>query len=85
MRVVVTKEHIAAGRPLSEEHCPIALAIRRKPGFSKATVGHHFIFKDNHKAYPRFLMPIEVQTFINRFDSKQPVSPFSFDIEAINE
>jgi hypothetical protein len=82
LRVEVTAEDIAVGRPGKCCYCPVALAISRAcgPGFigvSSKNVG--FLF---HRARPKFVpLPEVARRFICDFDSGRAVAPFAFDLD----
>lgn len=77
MRTVnVTAEHIANGRRGDCRSCPVALALR-DAGVQGASVGLYFLMWDNKQAVPH---PLAVAAFIDRFDRRQPVAPFSFTL-----
>ncbi len=88
--VQVTAEDIANGEPLERCACPVALAIQRllKPELT-VDVMTTFAFVYLHpKQWPeaRIDWPLEVQSFIRRFDDtsrsirRRRLSPFSFTV-----
>lgn len=77
MRIEVTQGHIDEGKKADCNRCPIALAIAQhvKVSFKVGNWLVHF------GALGSSSLPSNAFCFIQKFDSGQPVSPFSFDIE----
>lgn len=75
--VNVTQEDIDKGKKGSCSQCPVALAGIRSVGKSFYVGPTMFAFRFNWIAE----LPKCVVDFIERFDSGQPVQPFTFDIE----
>ena len=76
MTIEVKKKHIKEGTRLSCEECPIALALQ-DAGLSKAWVetDSFCVNGDEFQA-----LPLSAMLFIDKFDNKKKVEPFSFDI-----
>jgi hypothetical protein len=85
--IEVTAEDISRGKPRSTCGCPVALAINRQLKLSEtehlitASVGRKFTQVLTLRRVLVFWFPDNVQIFIDRFDSDQPVKPFSFEFE----
>ena len=77
MRIEVTAEDIRIGKPGPQ--CPISLAGRRASGKYTAVGVTRIWFMDEAET---FALPDVAVTFIKRFDSHQPVEPFSFEVSA---
>ena len=77
IRIEVTAEDIAAGKPDKCRECPIALAAIRA-GIPEANVKKRCIFV---APTVRVLLPDAAQRFIDDFDEFREVEPFSFDLE----
>ena len=86
MKIEVTQKDIDKGLKSTCYYCPIALAFKRKIK-SEIALGvavnaknvHHF----HEKSWHRYDLPKEAKKFIQRFDSDQPVKPFTFEIKKI--
>ena len=92
--IKVTKEDIENGIKRNATRCPVALALNRK-GFDKisvyagymsyadkANLRDNIYFLDFKSRYVRRTkdFPVEVSTFIARFDAGLIVEPFEFKI-----
>ena len=75
LTVSVTRKDIERGKKCRTDCCPIALAIRKIPGWERATVAT--FIKNNHIGY---LAPEEAQDFMADFDAGLPVKPFKFKL-----
>ena len=73
MIVKVTKKHIKNGKRGSSISCPIALALRGMSFKGCIVNSEDWDFKDKIASLPR-----NARKFIEDFDEKEPVSPFSF-------
>ncbi len=82
MKIEVTADDIANGKPGFSCECPIALALRRL--FPDA--GHIEVeMADVHIDYDMVELPDEARDFIEHFDAEDEVSPFSFEIEGLED
>ncbi len=77
-KIVVTKGDIKNGLPSDECFCPVALAIARGLKTEVVEVWGDGDFYINGKIIEQ---PEKVETFIDRFDSRKDVKPFSFFID----
>ena len=79
--ITVTEEDIEKGARNMPARCPVALALRRG-GYSKITVliNRFSCYDPRNKAVICRPHPDELQKFIKDFDTKQPVSPTSFEV-----
>ena len=78
MKITVTKEDIQKGRRGDPFLCPVARAIKRRCKLTgrKVVVGNSLA-----SVLSRTLdIPKKAQKFINNFDDKRPVKPFSFNL-----
>ncbi len=89
VQIEVTADDIANGKPYECVRCPIALAMKRA-GIDQVAVGDRFFcFGPGGPEDPNSLddarehhvLPPEAGRFVDRFDSLQPVEPFSFNVE----
>lgn len=80
--ITVAAGHIAAGQPEICVSCPIALALTDAIGDPDIQVRVHddeaVLFRG--KRIARAELPPEAVRFIDRFDSGQPVEPFTFTL-----
>ncbi len=76
MTIHVTQAHIDAGAREDCRECPVALAIHEATGCT-CEVLPWTIYTDRGK----FKLPRAVFEFIEAFDNKQPVQPFSFEVD----
>lgn len=80
--ISVKAKHIAKGRRGDCGHCPVALAILDAiPGIDGVAVGSDEISISRGDLWIPFLAPREVAEFVAAFDSRDPVSPFAFDLD----
>lgn len=77
MKIEVTQEDIQKGECDSGFYCPIALAMNRVLGDSNSHVGKWVVTR----GITSMLLPSEAITFIQAFDAKQPVEPFTFEMD----
>lgn len=75
LKVTVTRDHIKRGKPGESEYCPIALALKGM-GKRHVQVGEVCCCWDGGTAD----LPLKSTKFIERFDAKKPVKPFSFTL-----
>jgi len=76
MKITVTKEDIQKGRRENPWFCPIARAIKRQCKLTRSTVSvGERTATVNHKILN---IPKSAQSFIDKFDNKKSVKPFSF-------
>lgn len=80
MKIEVTQEDIKAGRKTECTRCPIALAIKRKVGYTMSVGTRVCGSLDNE-----FQLPKIAQDFISNFDHGNPVEPFTFELEGLEE
>lgn len=78
MKVKVTQEDIQHGERESMEACPIGQALRRRYAEVRVCVNH--VFLDTGRTGQIVALPKEAQRFIQRFDAKRDVKPFTFDL-----
>jgi hypothetical protein len=77
MRIYVTKDDIAHGRPCSAGRCPIARSLIRRFPRSFISVGPHGVTVED-LCIP---LPAEAQRFIQKFDHNHSnQKPFSFTL-----
>ena len=76
MKITVTKKDIQNGRRENPWFCPIARAIKRqcKLTGSRVSIGARSAAVD----YVNLDIPKSAQKFIDNFDNKKSVKPFSF-------
>jgi hypothetical protein len=81
--IYVTEENIHSGKPKSEEHCPVALAIRgRFPTYAtEVRVNQDEIMIFTEDEIITFPIPEIVEEFINEFDDLVRVEPFHFELK----
>lgn len=70
---------LATGHLAESWHCPIALALKRTFGVDEVSVSPRLVNIDG-KSYR---LPYNARTFVNHFDTRQPVSPFVFKLERL--
>lgn len=88
-KIQVTQEHIDNGFCLSPSQCAVALAIssvcklNENLRFTVAQSNINFIegIDADDEIRQVIATPPEVSDFITRFDRKQPVEPFEFEID----
>lgn len=82
--VEVTEDHIENGTPDDCETCMVALAIKPylKRNQDFCIDGTHLLLTTENKDNPKLIpLPVEVQFFINKFDSGKRISPFTFKLD----
>ena len=82
--VSVTQEDIAAGEPCEALSCPVAIAIRRATGLRTYVDEDTIALGERYRGGPFVVSlppPPEVTRFVDRFDHRRPVSPFTFTLE----
>ena len=80
MKINVTKRNIEKGKRKSCGACPVALALRRTFKVTEVSVASRIvIFGLSPQAC--FETPDEVLRFMDRFDRRCKVEPFSFELE----
>lgn len=87
-KIHVTQEHINGGVCRRPSSCAIARALLSvlRPNLTVNCSQCGFSIIENHDVvYSASPMPEEVSNFITRFDRKQPVKPFEFEVEIPNE
>jgi hypothetical protein len=82
--VSVTRGDIRQGKRVSVSSCPIALAVSRSTGRA-ASVGPlsvvlYFGKTTRSRMVAHFHAPIEVTKFVNDFDGRKLVTPFTFSL-----
>lgn len=75
--IEVTPEDIRHGKPQDATSCPIALALRRY-GLEDPCVEHDSISANWKGAFYVYSIPNTALQFVNDFDRRRPVAPFSF-------
>jgi hypothetical protein len=78
MRIEVTAEDIAAGRPKDACCCPVARAISRAMGAAWEAYG---VGAASHDDDGWIDLPAEAERWIAAFDAGRPVEPFAFEVE----
>lgn len=81
--VNVTQDHIDKGREHDCHTCPVARALREAHP-AKWWVGYGMEFGQVTAGIargPGCLLPVEACRWVRAFDSKKPVSPFSFEFD----
>lgn len=76
MRIYVTKDDIAHGKPCNAGKCPIARALQRRFPKAFVSVGPWGMTLEDSLLE----IPTSARNFIARFDAKQTVRPFSFKL-----
>jgi hypothetical protein len=83
VKISVTEDDISKGKPGQPRSCPIARAAARSFGCSSKCVSvgplDMSVAGDELDFYA--VLPACAQTFIGRFDSNDPVKPFSFYVQ----
>ncbi len=85
MILTVTQEHIDGGRSCCQPRavsCPIAMAAR-DAGLWNVQVHPKYIFWEDEGELVSAKLPDCAIDFIQRFDSGEPVEPFSFEIHEL--
>jgi len=85
IRITVTKQDIANGKIRSNKRCPVALAVRRaclrrggwQAGLKHVEIGRQFCYLSDQG---EIVLPKRARRFIARFDDKESVKPFSFNL-----
>ena len=80
VRVSVTAEDIAQGKPYVCWGCPVAIAMTRTLGYPVA-VDEWRWFMEEGSVRRLHGLPDAVQAFVKAYDQQQPVAPFSFTVE----
>ena len=81
MRISVTDEHIALGKPKCSSACPIWMAIKdRVPSPCHVLVARHEVDFDSERAHVLVPLPESAIDFIRRFDKAASVEPFEFEL-----
>jgi hypothetical protein len=87
LRVEVTAEDIAEGRPHLCRQCPVARALRRAasllfPGLTGAFAGWTYLmaWQDDRTLF-QVDTPWSARFFMAYFDNGEPVAPFAFDLD----
>lgn len=82
VNVTVTRTHIARGKRLQSNCCPISLAIVDAiQGVKMALVDPKsvwLLFEDNH--YGNVPLPKSVGEIVNKYDHGEKIGPFSFPL-----
>jgi hypothetical protein len=80
--IIVTQRHIDRANKMIKDNnptskvCPVSLAVRR--AFKRSDV--HTFYAHSYVGYMTLRLPSKVKHFIEQFDSRQPVEPFSFKV-----
>lgn len=78
MKIIrVTEAHIASGKQVCSDGCPVALALR-DAGHPLAVVPNKMFWASDNKREKIAYFPTSVYEFIQRFDSGLAVKPFEF-------
>jgi hypothetical protein len=81
LHVEVTAEDIEKGVCQDSDSCPIALAVHRLPGIEEVCVDNDVLWVRTAEGKLASGMPAEAAKFVDSFDNRGAVQPFSFDIE----
>lgn len=84
MKIEVTQKDIDRATKLrsthpKRTHCPIALAVKRKT-HKKIYVHFTYFTLLNGKRTQFYSLPYEATKFIEKFDDRLPVKPFTFEV-----
>ena len=82
-RITVTLRDIATGKPGVCEACPVAKAARRVFRQPVLVGGSTITVNNDEVRMRRFALPHTAHAFIQRFDAKKPVKPFSFTVTEV--
>ena len=77
--IEVTQEDIDKGNRLAPCSCPVALAISRATNKCAIVSSQDVSFQAYGGGFVYF--DAIVRDFINKFDGRQPVQPFKFDLD----
>ena len=82
MKITVTQDDIDKGMQSNGIHCPVARAIRQHVSLSYVAVNRWTLYfrRSDAPSYQRTSLPASVNDFIRRYDNRQPVAPFEFDL-----
>lgn len=78
--VNVTAQDIKNGRVGDPCSCPIARAINRKRGYSRARVGYSLLIAHTPEGLRKFYLPFHVTQKVLDFDQGESVQPFTFEL-----
>ena len=84
MKISVTEQDIKKGFVGECRACPIALAIERATGRVGVAVARTYVNLGEIRAtgyHDLADLPESARSFIQRFDSRNPVEPFEFELE----
>lgn len=88
MKVKITQAMIDQGVPSMPCNCPLALGITAalfveadKPKWFVVSVGSRLACVQSSVGYKEAFLPDEARRFRARFDARQTVQPFEFDIQ----
>ena len=80
--VSVTAGHIAKGKRDDCTRCPVVLAVRDAfPAASSVLVSGLHVYMQISRRELEHELPAGVQEFIHAYDTRQPVAPFTFDLD----
>lgn len=82
IQVRVMQRDIDRGHRSDCFKCPIALALKRAFPRREFEVGFGFV---SFEKGPTISLPTKAREFIDAFDNKQPVKPFTFRIRGIRK
>lgn len=82
MKIKVTQEHIAKGKPQRSEWCPIALAAKDVFPQEIVVVSPYDLQVIAEQRDRYWHLPAQVRQFIKDFDGGRPVEPFDFELAA---
>jgi hypothetical protein len=90
MKINVTQTYIDRGTPEVGDECPIALAVKDQTGYTNVNVhseiNHAIVithWSDGESEEFVRMLPTAAREFIEKFDHRQPVEPFEFEIEDV--
>jgi hypothetical protein len=81
LHVDVLQHHIDAGVRRDCRLCPVAMALQRATGEAWRVSEKRAVLRRGSATPIRVRIPVNVTSFIRRFDAGEPVAPFEFTIE----
>lgn len=80
MRIEVTRQDIERGSHGACWGCPIAIAVSRVAGCAVGVTERRVLFDQPGWLYHGSPLPSEAAAWMHRFDCREEVDPFSFDL-----
>ncbi len=81
MKITVTKEDIRKGKRFDPRACPVYWAIKRSVSNPSEFFVNRLALRSESCEQEICRFPDSVTEFIDRFDLKKPVKPFSFNLK----